>query len=54
MKFECETEACLTIADQKVSVVVFTKTHNFNDTDPITGKKICSNCGVKYNAPVTP
>ena len=54
MKFECETEECLTIADQKVSVVVFTKTHNFNDTDPITGKKICSNCGVKYNAPVTP
>ena len=53
MKFECETKKCLTIADQGVSVVVFTKTHEF-EYDPETDKNICSNCGVKYNAPVTP
>ena len=52
IKFECETEECLTIADQGVSVVVI-KTHDFK-YDPEAGRDICSNCGVKYNAPVTP
>ena len=52
IKFECETEECLTIADQGVSVVVI-KTHDFK-YDSEACRDICSNCGVKYNPPVTP
>lgn len=56
MQFECETKKCLTIADQGVSVVVITKTHDFknrhwDDESKTNTYDPCSICGVKYNVP---
>ena len=59
MQFECETKKCLTIADQGVSVVVITKTHDFknwhwDDESKTNTYDPCSICGVKYNVTATP